>query len=560
MRWSKSIVHQRIWYAVALIILLSCLGFVLANIGQTEVNERSPNILKPDFNSSLYDALPAQLSFSSKEQVYYTIDGSTPRAGSDRTREYLDTKSLRFYAKLNDYLSAISTSPIWKSPRHLKKRGLVLKMSIRDDQGRFSEPVVRQFLPRSEKHDEGSLPTIGLVIDPDDMFRYDKGLFIQGQESYRKTAFEDERLKQPGWYRYWTLPANYHTRGAASRRPIFISYFNERGDLEFEGNGVFRLKGDASRALPQKALLIQPEDRINRKTFFQKSEDFNLNKILLRSSGGDFIHTMLRDALSQKLIQKTSLEEQSYRAVTVYLNGEYWGIQNLREEVDVDHLLNKYNLARSDLEYVELSMSKFKKEEAWPSWKKTMEDLSLAIDAGAGIEKLRECFEISELADYFAIQCFIANTDWPNNNVKAYRILDDHPQQGKWRFLIYDTDFAYAGSGDKEAYNYSMHQHILESGSPMSDFYRLILSIPEFKSEYLVRYKEHLNGFLSNSNTRKYWSECISHIEQHMSNHIDRWSIPESMESWRHNLELVDSFLLKRNSFALQEIKELSKP
>ena len=48
---------------------------------------------------------------------------------------------------------------------------------------------------------------------------------------------------------------------------------------------------------------------------------------------------MLRDGYVATLIRDVDVDHLSYRPVQMYLNGNYWGIHNLREKTN-EHLLH----------------------------------------------------------------------------------------------------------------------------------------------------------------------------------------------------------------------------
>ena len=48
--------------------------------------------------------------------------------------------------------------------------------------------------------------------------------------------------------------------------------------------------------------------------------------------------------------------------------------------------------------------------------------------------------DMESYINYHAIQIFIDNRDWPGNNVKLWK---DNRINGKWRWILYDTDFGF---------------------------------------------------------------------------------------------------------------------
>jgi hypothetical protein len=49
------------------------------------------------------------------------------------------------------------------------------------------------------------------------------------------------------------------------------------------------------------------------------------------------------------------LDIQEYRPSVVFINGEYWGVHNIRERFDENYLANKYHISRDRIVILELS-------------------------------------------------------------------------------------------------------------------------------------------------------------------------------------------------------------
>src|SRR5699024_4911381 len=71
----------------------------------------------------------------------------------------------------------------------------------------------------------------------------------------------------------------------------------------------------------------------------------SFKRLLLRNSGNDRAQTMFNDGLIQNLISTlNTVDTQAYQPSIVFINGEYYGIQNIRERMDEYYLANHYGL------------------------------------------------------------------------------------------------------------------------------------------------------------------------------------------------------------------------
>ena len=50
---------------------------------------------------------------------------------------------------------------------------------------------------------------------------------------------------------------------------------------------------------------------------------------------------------------------------------------------------------------------------------------------------IQEQMDIEQYMDYLIVEIFLANGDWPANNIKYWRAQS---ATGKWRWILYDAD------------------------------------------------------------------------------------------------------------------------
>jgi len=53
---------------------------------------------------------------------------------------------------------------------------------------------------------------------------------------------------------------------------------------------------------------------------------------------------MLKDAVFHRMVRGLDVSVMAYRPTVAYINGEYWGIHNLRESFDKHYLATRYGL------------------------------------------------------------------------------------------------------------------------------------------------------------------------------------------------------------------------
>ena len=131
-------------------------------------------------------------------------------------------------------------------------------------------------------------------------------------------------------------------------------YENGNGNLAFNHRIGLELFGSGSAYEPQKSLAIYFRSRydvgeLNYK-LFPNSPISEYESFILRNSGNDMYSTHIRDALTVSLLdENTNLDYQQLRPVNIFLNGEYYGILNMREKINEHfiehhHFVSKENL------------------------------------------------------------------------------------------------------------------------------------------------------------------------------------------------------------------------
>jgi hypothetical protein len=170
------------------------------------------------------------------------------------------------------------------------------------------------------------------VTDSLNLFGFDEGIYVPGQ-------FHINGNNSSG---------NYFQRGIEWERPASIELFENNGQKGFQQDIGIRIHGGWTRRYSQKTLRlyarnIYGESRLNYPVFPDQEYE-GYNRLILRNSGQDFGHTIFMDAAAQSLIRHFNVDTQAYRPVIVFLNGEYWGIQNLRERYDRHYLERVYGI------------------------------------------------------------------------------------------------------------------------------------------------------------------------------------------------------------------------
>lgn len=554
---------------VALIISISfALSVKYSGENKKEYAELKFNnkILSPacSVNGGYYDhPIAVSLNPSAGEVIYYTIDGSVPGLNS-----MLYHKPIIIEQNENPAVYAmIPSSARWFPPLGEVYRATVLRaISVNGDNEKSNELVRTFFVDETGSH-HYKIPVFELTVDPDDFFDRKKGIYVLGKEYEDKRNYI--RKKMPSNLNWWEYPSNYLKRGDDSERPAHVEFFEQDGSLAFETNAGVRINGNATRGFSQKALRISFDSKygsgaLKYKMFLDNKVDI-FNALLLRNGGNDWDKTMFRDGFMQDLVKNEHLDIQSYRPCVVFINGEYWGLHNIREREDENYLVNKYRISKDSLVMLELGGNvAFGKKNDADDFKELLTFMSTADMAkDAAFERVKDKIDLLSFMDFIIANVYFCNRDWPNNNVRFWRFKGAQSsdsagvRDGRYRWMLYDTDWGFGYTGN-DAVSMNLLERAEKTGS-VGVLFRGLLKNSHFREEFYERFKNDLNTIFKPENVLKKINEFENAIEPYMTEHINRWRVIDNYSTWKSNVQQLREFAVKRPAIQLQQLEDFLK-
>ena len=394
------------------------------------------------------------------------------------------------------------------------------------------------------------LPVVFLSTDPSSFFDEDTGMYVMGPN-----ASGDFPYFGANFWEDW-------------ERPIHFEILETDGS-GYAANAGVKIFGGWSRAFPQKSFSIFSRSYYGPSTFdyglFPDSGIDSYEAFILRNSGNDWESTMLRDGFITSLTNDLNIDHQQYRPAVLYLNGEFWGIQNIREKVNEHflashHLINAENIDLLDIQGVNEENIVHGTNIDYVNLLDYLENQ----DMGDPIVQnaLEQWIDIESYMSYQAFQIFIDNRDWPGNNIKFWR---DHRVGGKWRWILYDTDFGFS-IWESNAYTYNTLSFALNPNGPgwpnppWSTFlFRRMMDNDHFKNSFINIYCDFLNTVFQPDYLISHLDSIANNIEDIIPVHRDRWynngNWPNSTVNWQNRINTMANFSINRRSYAINHIK-----
>lgn len=491
------------------------------------------NQLVFEFNGGFYtDPFYQKITSLTQDTIYYTIDGSIPTVSSNI---FPDSLMMDYKYTEANIISNIPTTPdqslisykAWEDPGYIVDKANVLRCATYKNGIRTSEIYTHTYVVDSVIFEKYEMPIISLVTDADNLFDHNVGIYVPG---------ENYNINDPAW------TGNYFQRGDLWERPIHIEYFEKDGSLGFAQNAGMRIHGGKTRQGAQKSFKLYARDDYSKKYFDYKLMPHRLEdrykRFVLQTTFGSWENAIVSDVLSHEIAREMGIDYLDYRPVVVFINGEYWGIQIIRDKIDERYLAYSNNLNEDSVEIRGFYNVPFLY-------------LTVFVDENdmsetENYEYVKTKLDIENFIDYHILQMYLRNFDWPANNIDAWK---EKNENGKWKWLFYDIDAAFGN------YNYNMFNHMTPTDSSIiwpnslgsTALFRNLIENQDFKNQFIARYAELLNNDFQKDPLIEKLNKLEKLFFPEMPRHIKRWNYYESISDWRDTLDnTIVNFIEKR--------------
>ncbi len=396
-----------------------------------------------------------------------------------------------------------------------------------------------------------NIPTLYINSDPDNFFDDEIGIYVKGTNGV------------PGFCR--TDSVNWNQ--VDWERPINLGMFLPDGSEAFNVNAGIRISGGCSRTYAQKSFNVY----MRRNTYGSGAIDYPLyagreneiyERVKLRNSGQDYLRTMFRDGLVQTLLwDKIDMDLLGFQPTTLYLNGDFWGIYNIREIFNDEHFDNVFGVDKDDLDLLKnpgMPWETVKKgtDTEYKALFDFASDNDLSIPANYQV--VADQFDINQLTNYWAYSIYIAKFDWPANNIILWK---ERKAGKKWRYGALDHD----GSTDNGfAFETTPDYNTLESVTDPNSttwpnhsnstlFFRKLLENENFRNEFVQRSCSFMELIYSEERTARITDSLQALVEPHIPDQEIRWgdelSIGGNEQNWRGWVANMKDFFVTRPDF-----------
>lgn len=459
------------------------------------------------------------------EEIYYTVDGAGPK--EDMSNAFLYEE------------------PLVLSAGELESTVYSYFFFTCDKDGQIEKLYERNYMIRmAEKAPFETKYVFSVFGSEEDLFSEEKGLFVRGEQ------FQEYMEANPDVDVLSTIiPANYLSEAEV---PVYAAVFNSQGEEIIAQSCGLKIYGAVTRAKNQKSfrLIARTEygDNSFRYPFLEKLvSDYgqtvieNFQRLSLHNSGNDNGYAFIRNALCGELARQSGFSDVLVsESAAVYINGKYQGIYWLQNAFDDRYFAQKYGEYSGEMAVTEGTMNVMDVAEA-----ETPEEVAFAeeyndfctwlaaqdVQEEAVWQQVTETIDIENFARYMALEYYVSNQDWPENNVKVYRYAPSAADttdgqgvfDGRYRYLLYDLDY---GMGLKFLgwFGRGADTPTLETLMEQITFFGKCMEREEFRTEFVNQVMHLLNNSFSEANVKQTMAAMDSSRNrelQHMMNDTD---------------------------------------
>lgn len=351
---------------------------------------------------------------------------------------------------------------------------------------------------------------------------------------------------------------------------IHVELFENDGKIAFDVNCGLQLhspKGNKQYSLNLYARSEYGTSEMDY-PFFKNFNVISFKRLVLRNAGNDCnqgikgrVH--FRDPLTEILAKKinSSNEISAYEPVNLFINGQYFGLYNMREKEDRFYIKSHHGSENVDI--LERTFGE-------PENKKAIEGDWLAYDSLIDYIKSHDLsdsttynvietkIDIQNFMDYWIHEVYVGNLDWLSNNIKFYRIIDGDQ---KWRWIFWDLDY---GFGLPYPIYSKPQWNTLEWSTSTDDerqwggenniIIRNLLLNQEFRNRFINRFCDLLNSYYNPDYVLHIADSIKRIIAPEIQKQINRWG--GNITDWSDGCDSLEEYIIARPSFVWDHIKD----
>jgi len=462
-------------------------------------------------------------------EIRYTLDGKQPEGRFSRYENPIQltaTTDLRPQAYEEGQLYT-------GEPIEITGNTVLRVMAYQE--GKLPSTTVNRSYFIGENH---TLPVVSVMVDPDEMFNPVYGIYEKGIHSTEPFPYKDAN--------FWK----------GIELPIHLEFYEPNGKLGLGLDMGLRLAGQYGRAMDQKSFNLFARNIYGYNEFkypffpdFYPEKPLANKAITLRTSGQDADFSKIRDIMMTSLLKETGLDYQAHRQSVLYINGEYWGIYNVRERINEHFVAYNHNL---DSDRIDLLQANGRVRAGSNDHYFDMLNFARRNDLSDPdhYQYMQTQMDVINYIDYWVAQIYFAQTD--SVNIRFWR---EQSPEGKWRWITFDLDWAFWSNN----YHHNTIRYVTNpAGTGVgrrlnTDLMQNLLDNPDFNKNFIERLAHYFNHAFATENVINCIDKLAANIEDEVERDFNRWG--RNIDTWHSQINILRNFARNRQEHLLPHIQ-----
>jgi hypothetical protein len=441
--------------------------------------------------------------------VYYTTDGSIPDENSTLYTGPIHIEDATSQPNTVSMRTDISVNGVTPPSDLVKKATIIRAVAIDPDGNRSSEVTNTYFVGFQNYEAYQDIAVLSIVADPYDLFDEDEGIYVRGKV-YKEWLSDENRDQELAVER---VPTNYRMRGREWEIPVSIQWFDDENTLRLSQGAGVRIHGNYSRERAKKSFKLYARKEYGSGSFQYEILEGLAGKenLLIRTNLGN-------DSLMHGLLKETGIPVSACTPCFVFINGEFWGLYEIREKQDEKDIAGYYGLDADDLMVIkntELEAGTAPEEITDDRASAVYRDLLSKVSAldcstAEGFAAVNELMDVDNYVSFIAAISYLNNTDYSYwRNFTIWRTAEKGEGEyadARWRWIFQDMDLSCAMSSGGGVIAAFEEDPVFTS----------LWKSDAFKTAYLTRVMDYANVELTPEYVREYITPILTYYDPYL--------------------------------------------
>ena len=350
-------------------------------------------------------------------------------------------------------------------------------------------------------------------------------------------------------------------RSDTRERAGYVEYYESDGTLGVSFPAGFRIAGAGTRTARQKSINLYLRGGYGRSSvtypFFEGFDITSFKSLSLRNMGAWQDLTRLKDVFASMAVNGMNLDNAQSKFAVVYINGQYWGLYEFKENLNEEYFGAHYGVNPDDV--VMIRGNKYN------------------VDTGHSDPDIVSLYSLAQRnmnnADNFETYTSLADSDYFMDYLIAetfFHCYDTYNQKFAhatdnsllWRPVFYDLDLCLSsqsafnlGTFDRGIYIRSAVDSQGRSHETYMYLYNGFLNNDEWEQQFIKRYAEVLNTILTTDNLLTLYDGLVDSIEEEIPLTSDKWGYPSSARQWQRDAASLRTIIENRRKYVIKGLQ-----